>query len=96
VKVREKMADKLNKNQVALTLGIFAALVHLVWSIAVAIGIQTYIDWVLLLHSIKLDLILTNVVILNVIMLLVLAFIGGYIIGYVFAVLYNYIGKKVK
>jgi len=91
-----KMADKLNKKQVALSIGIFAAICHLVWSIAVAIGIQKYIDWVLLLHSIKLDLLLTNVVILNVIILLVLAFIGGYIFGYVFAAIYNYIGKKVK
>jgi len=90
------MADKLNKKQVALSIGIFAAICHLVWSIAVAIGIQKYIDWVLLLHSIKLDLLLTNVVILNVIILLVLAFIGGYIFGYVFAAIYNYIGKKVK
>jgi len=90
------MADKLNKNQVALSLGIFAALCHLVWSIAVAIGIQSYIDWVLLLHSIKLDLLLTQVVILNVVILLVLAFIGGYIVGWVFAALYNWIGKKVK
>ena len=86
----------LSKNQVGLTLGIFAALVHLVWLIAVAIGIQKAVDWILLLHSIKLDLILTNVVILNALMLIIIAFIGGYLVGWVFAAIYNWAGKKVK
>ena len=84
---------KLNANQVGLTLGLFAALVHLVWLIAVAIGVQKLIDWVLLLHSIKLDLVLTNVVILNAVLLIIIAFIGGYVVGAVFALIWNYAGK---
>jgi len=87
---------ELNKNQVGLALGLFAAICHLVWTIAVAIGIQKFVDWILLLHSIKLDLTLVSVVVLNAIILVVLAFIGGYIVGWVFAALYNWIGKKVK
>ena len=75
----------LNKNKIGLTLGIFAALCHLVWLIAVAIGIQKFLDWILLLHSIQLDLTLTSVVLLNAVLLIVIAFIGGYIVGYVFA-----------
>lgn len=86
----------INKNKLGLTLGIFAAVVHLVWSIAVAIGIQKYIDWILLLHSIKLDLILTSVVWLNVLILIVITFIGGYIVGWVLGAIWNYIDKKVK
>ena len=84
---------KLNANQVGLTLGLFAALVHLVWLIAVAIGVQKLIDWVLLLHSIKLDLVLTNVVLLNAVLLIIVAFIGGYVVGAVFALIWNYAGK---
>ena len=84
----------MNKNQVGLTLGIFAALCHLIWLIAVAIGIQKFIDWILLLHSIQLDLALTSVVILNAVILIVLAFIGGYIVGYVFAAIWNWVAKK--
>lgn len=83
----------LNKNHVGLALGIFTALCHLVWTLAVAAGIQKFIDWILLLHSIKLDLTLTNVVILNAAILIVLAFAGGYIVGWVFAAIYNYAGK---
>lgn len=86
----------LNKNQIGLTLGIFAALVHLIWLIAVAIGIQAYVDWILLLHSIQLNLILTNVVLLNAVLLIIIAFIGGYVVGYVFAAIYNWAGKCCK
>jgi len=86
----------MNKKQVGLTLGLFAAIIHLVWLIAVAIGIQKYVDWILLLHSIKLDLLLTNVVLLNAVLLIIIAFIGGYVVGYVFAAVYNWAGKCCK
>lgn len=87
---------ELNKKQVGLTLGIFAAIVHLVWLIAVAIGVQKAVDWILLLHSIKLDLVLTNVVLLNAVLLIVIAFIGGYVVGWVFAAIYNWSAKCCK
>jgi len=88
--------DKLNKNQLGLTIGLFAAICHLVWTLAVAIGIQQFVTWILLLHSISLDLTLTSVVLLNAVLLIILAFVGGYIVGYVFAAIYNWMGKKVR
>ncbi|MBS3078827.1 hypothetical protein J4218_01775 [Candidatus Pacearchaeota archaeon] len=87
------MAEKLSPNKLGLTVGLFAALAHLVWSIAVALGIQKLVDWILLLHSIKLDLVLTNIVILNAILLIIVSFVGGYIFGAVFALIYNYVAK---
>ena len=84
----------INKNKLGLTFGIFAAISHLVWSIAVAMNIQKLVDWILLLHSIKLDLILTSVVILNVVMLIILAFIGGYVFGWVLGAIWNFVNKK--
>ncbi len=87
---------KVNKNQLGLTIGIFSALCHLVWTLAVAVGIQKFVDWILLLHSIKLDLVLTSVAILNAVILVILAFIGGYIFGWVFGAIWNLVGKKVK
>jgi len=87
---------ELNKKQVGLTLGVFAAIVHLVWLIAVAIGVQKAVDWILLLHSIKLDLFLTNVVLLNAVLLIIIAFIGGYVVGWIFAAIYNWAGKCCK
>ncbi len=88
--------EKLNKKKLGLTIGIFAALCHLIWLIAVAIGIQKFVDWILLLHSIQIDLTLTSVYILNAVLLIVLAFIGGYIFGWVFAAVWNWVGKNVK
>ena len=86
----------INKNQLGLTIGVFAALCHLVWLVAVAIGIQKFVDWILLLHSIQLNLTLTSVVILNAVLLIVIAFIGGYIFGWVFAAIWNWVGKKIR
>lgn len=90
------MADKISANQLGLAFGLFAALAHLVWSIAVSFGIQGYVNWILLLHSIQLDLLLTSVNWLNVILLIILAFVGGYIFGWVFAKIYNWAGTKTK
>jgi len=90
------MGERLNKNQTGLAIGLFAALVHLVWLVAVAIGVQKAVDWILLLHSIRLDLTLTNVVLLNAVLLIIIAFIGGYIVGWVFAAIYNWAGKCCK
>jgi len=86
----------MNKNKVGLAVGLFAALCHLVWIIAVAIGIQKFVDWIFLLHSIQLELTLTSVVLLNALLLIVVAFIGGYVFGWVFATIWNFVGKKVK
>ena len=87
---------KINKNQLGLTIGIFAALCHLIWTIAVAVGIQKFVDWILLLHAIKLELTLTSVVILNAVLLVILAFVGGYVFGWVFGAIWNWVGKKFK
>lgn len=86
----------MNKNQVGLTLGLFAALVHLVWLIAVSFGIQKFMDWILLLHSIRLDLVLLPVNWMNSIALIVIAFVDGYILGWLFAAVYNWAGKCCK
>lgn len=86
----------MKKNQVGLAVGLFAALCHLVWILAVAIGIQKFVDWILLLHSIQLDLVLTNIVFLNAILLIVIGFAGGYVFGWVFAAIYNWAGKCCK
>ena len=87
------MTEKLNPKQLGLTIGLFAALAHLIWLIAVAFGIQSFVDWILLLHSIQINVTLTNVVILNGIILIIMAFVGGFIIGAVFAWIYNLAAK---
>jgi hypothetical protein len=87
------MTEKLNPKKLGLAMGIFFALVHLIWVIGVAIGIEGFLEWILLLHSIQLDIVLTNVVVLNAVLLVIITFIDGFIIGAVFALIYNYIAK---
>ena len=85
---------KLNKNQVGLVVGVFAALMHLVWALLVAIGLgQTVVDWVLPLHFIDMLATILTFSLVNAVILIVMAFIGGYIIGWVFAALWNWLGK---
>ena len=87
------MTEKLSPKKLGLTIGLFAALCHLVWLVAVALGIQKFVDWILLLYSIQLNIVLTKVVLLNAVFLIILAFIGGNIVGAVFALIYNYSAK---
>ncbi len=86
--------EMINKNKLGIAVGLFAALCHLVWILAVALGVQKFVNWILLLHSIQLDFVLTNVVFLNAILLIILAFIGGYVMGWVFAAILNWANKK--
>lgn len=84
------MADKINANRLGMTLGIFVALWHLVWAVLVGIGIaQDMIDWVLPLHFISLTVPMITFSWLNALILIIAGFIGGYIIGWVFAALWN-------
>lgn len=87
----------LNKNKTGLVLGIFAALLHAVWAIAVLIGVaQTYLDWIFPMHFINSVFEVATFSIVNAIILIVLAFIGGYVCGWVFAALWNWIEKSGK
>jgi hypothetical protein len=87
------MADKINANRLGLTVGYFAALMHLVLIILVALGIANdFLGWVLPLHFLSLNVSFVAFDVVKAIELLIAAFIGGYVVGYVFA----YIWNKVK
>ena len=85
----------LNKNKTGLVLAIFFALLHLVWALIVGLGVaKQAIDWILPLHFIDMLVGVTTFSWVNAILLVVLAFIGGYIIGWVFAWIWNMVAKK--
>ena len=89
---------KLNQYKTGLVLGVFFAIVHLVWSIFVAVIpslTQNFIDWVLKLHHIAITFtIIQPLNILNAALLLIIAFIFGFILGWVFAYAWNLLNKK--
>ncbi len=88
---------KLNKNQIGLILGIFIALMHLIWAILVWIiptYVQSFFNWIFELHAIEPIYNITTMTLLNAIMLVIMTFISGYIFGWVFAWVWNMRAKK--
>ncbi len=86
---------KLDKNKVGLVVGVFCALLHAVWALIVLIGVgQKILDWVLPLHFIDNLYSVTAFSITNALILVIAAFIGGYIMGWVYSALWNCLNKK--
>ena len=80
----------MNKNKVALSLGSFFGLVHLVWGLLIAFGwAQWWLDFVYNLHSLNNPFTVTPFDLPRTLELVVMTFVVGYVFGYVFAVLWN-------
>ncbi len=87
----------LKNNKVGLALGIFISFIHLIWILLVAIipsGLQSLIDWIFTIHSIKPVYTILPIVWLNALYLIVLTFVVGYILGWLFAFIHNLVVKK--
>lgn len=86
---------KLDEGQIALIFGSFMALVHLVWSLVVALGFaQLYLDWILGLHFLNNPFVVGTFTLTNALMLVVVAFVVGYVAGWVFSWIWNRMMKK--
>ncbi|HNW71897.1 MAG TPA: hypothetical protein PKZ36_03330 [Candidatus Paceibacterota bacterium] len=88
----------MSKNKTGLVVGSFFALIHLVWSIAVAIApvvVENFMNWILQIHHISVPffVIATPFVLANAIVLIVVTFVLGYILGYILKGLVNIIKK---
>ena len=82
----------LGKNKTGLSLGILFAIVHAVWILAVAVmpgTLQNFLDWMFKLHYIESVWVLTSFNWLNALLLLIVTFVAGYILGWVFALAHN-------
>ena len=80
----------LNKNKVGLIFGCFMGLFHLFWSLMVLLGVaQAFYDFVFWLHMISLPWKVTGFTLTQCVSLIAVTFAVGYIMGYVFAWLWN-------
>ncbi|MFA5791451.1 MAG: hypothetical protein WC884_00215 [Candidatus Paceibacterota bacterium] len=80
----------MNKNKVALVVGSFVGLVHLVWGIAIAFGFaQPWINFVFNIHSLNNPFTLMSFDFMRSIGLIIVTFLVGYVVGYVFATIWN-------
>jgi len=85
----------MNKHKVALTLGSFVALVHLVWSLLVGFGFaQPWMNWVLGLHFLNNPFQFRPFELGTAIVLIIVTGIVGYVVGWIFSTVWNWVNKK--
>ncbi|MCX6815921.1 MAG: hypothetical protein NT120_03655 [Candidatus Aenigmarchaeota archaeon] len=86
---------KVDCKKAGITLGIFVAILHIAWSFVVAIGLgQWAADFVLSLHFISMTVKVTAFNPATAIGLVVLALIGGFIMGWILAYVWNWADKR--
>ena len=85
----------MKRTKVALTLGCFVALVHLVWLILVGLNLANpWMSWILGLHFLNNPFRLQPFDYATAIVLIVVTGILGYVVGWVFASVWNWVNKK--
>ncbi len=90
------MGITLNKNQAGLTLGLMYGIMHFLWVILAVFGLsQGFANFVHSMHFLSDMHTIAGASWGLGILGVVVAFVGGYVIGYVFAALWNWIGEKV-
>ncbi len=88
------MKEKLHPHKVGLALGVFAGLGHVVWSLLVAMGYaKPLVDWLLSLHFVSVSYSLASFDLTNAAVLVVVAAVWGYVVGYVFSLVWNWMMK---
>ena len=85
----------MNGKKVGLTLGLFSVVMHAFWSCLVLFGAaQGLMDKLYGLHFLSFSETVQEFNFGTAIFLLVVGFIGWYIFGFIFAFIYNLVGKK--
>ena len=78
---------------VALSVGIFAALLHLIGTILIVATNGQLLNWKLSLHFLFIEFSVTAFSLLDLIIGIIVAFIAGYLVGALFAYIYNKVSK---
>lgn len=77
-----------------MALGFFAAFLHLVWSVLLALGwAKPLVDFKTALHGVKISYTLVDFSLAKAVALIVIAFVVAYIIGQIFANIWNKVQK---
>ena len=91
------MADEINKNQLGLTLGIVFTILHALWVIIVWVGLgKSVVDWMHSIHFLSDVHTITAVSLGTAVIGIIVAFVSGYVLGWVFAAIWNLVGEKLK
>ncbi len=80
----------MNQKKVALVLGSFAGLVHLVWGVLIALGFaQPLMDFIYKMHSLNNPFTVAPFDLMRSLGLVVVTFLVGYVAGYVFSAIWS-------
>lgn len=86
---------KLDPKKTGLGLGSLVALTHLIWSLLVALGLaQGWMEWILSLHFLDNPFTVGTFEVVTALTLIVVTGLVGFVIGWVFAKIWNYWQKK--
>lgn len=80
----------MSPKKVALVLGSFTGLIHLVWGVLIALGFaQPLMDFIYRMHSLNNPFTFTSFSLMRSVSLVIITFLVGYVWGYIFATLWN-------
>lgn len=86
---------KLMPTQTAMVVGAFATVMHAIWSLMVLLGLaEPYLNLMLGLHFLNNPFTISTFSLTTALMLIVVTFGVGYVVGYVFAVVWNKLHQK--
>ena len=85
----------MNRKKVALGLGSFVAVFHVVWAILAGLGwLEPVMTWLMGLHFVSNPFQYQPFNLVTAVVLIVVYFILGYVFGWVFATVWNWVNKK--
>ncbi len=84
----------LNRNKTGMALGSLAGLGHVFWSVLVFFGWgQAYLDFIFNLHTLNNPLVVGQFNLSRSVLLIIVTAVIGYILGFVFASIWNKVHK---
>ena len=89
-----KFKQPIDEKSVAISLGLLGALVHLIWIIAVQAGGQGLVDRLAGIHFVSSDATILPFDAMTAIALIVVSFVAWAIMGWLFAVIWNWCVKR--
>lgn len=87
----------LDKNRTGLKVGFFFAVIHAAWALLIAVfpnQIQCFFNWIFDLHFLEPYWVVTHFNFFKSLVLVVVTFILGYVFGYLFALIRNWVDEK--
>jgi hypothetical protein len=86
---------KIHPHDVGLILGATVCIMHIVWSLAVLTGVANwYLDFILSLHFVSNPFVIQSFDLGKAIILWAITFVAGYLVGWVFGIVWNTLLKK--